>query len=116
VSPAELLREARSFLTRQGGIVPALWPRAAAILGRQALEAWVRAQWGAKPDAAEMSHCSMRSQLIGLTDVVDGPVVARANFVWAALSAACHYHPYELAPTSGELSHWLDEVDALIAG
>ncbi len=61
-----------------------------------------------------MTHCSMRSQLIGLSDVVDHAAAARASFVWAALSGACHYHPYELAPTVGELHHWLDEVDALL--
>ncbi len=28
----------------------------------------------------------------------------------AALSHACHYHPYELAPTAAELTGWLDQA------
>jgi hypothetical protein len=30
--------------------------------------------------------------------------------VWAALSGACHYHPYDLAPTREELRGWRDVV------
>jgi hypothetical protein len=31
------------------------------------------------------------------------------------LSRACHHHPYELAPTPGELRGWLDAVDDALA-
>jgi len=31
------------------------------------------------------------------------------------LSSACHYHPYELAPTAAELTGWIDDVEALVA-
>ena len=34
----------------------------------------------------------------------------RAHVVWAALSGACHYHPYDLAPTREELRGWRDVV------
>jgi hypothetical protein len=33
---------------------------------------------------------------------------------WAALSHACHHHPYELSPTAEELERWMDTVEALI--
>ena len=32
-----------------------------------------------------------------------------------ALSNACHHHPYELAPTSGELTAWISDVATLIS-
>ncbi len=48
MTPEELIAEARGFLTRSGGLLPALWPRAAAILGRQALEGWVRNAAGSR--------------------------------------------------------------------
>jgi len=35
--------------------------------------------------------------------------------VFAALSSACHYHPYELAPTAAELTSWLDQAAHLHA-
>ena len=32
----------------------------------------------------------------------------------AALSRACHYHPYELAPSAAELTSWISDVESLI--
>ena len=40
-----------------------------------------------------------------------GPDTAtRAAYLIAALSHACHYHPYKLAPTAAELTGWLDQA------
>jgi hypothetical protein len=44
----------------------------------------------------------------------DAELVRGVRTAWAALSRACHHHPYELAPTAPELAHWLDAVDGLI--
>ena len=115
MTPEELLLAARQILTKTGGLVPALWPRAAALLGRQALELSIRNRWLARPGAEALAEARMRSQLVSLVDIVDADTAARANYVWAALSEACHYHPYELAPTAGELAHWLDEVEEILA-
>jgi hypothetical protein len=52
----------------------------------------------------------MRSQLLCLTAYVDQDVATRTVYLSAALSRACHYHPYELAPTAGELTRWLNET------
>jgi len=43
-----------------------------------------------------------------------GPA-SRAAYVFAALSHACHYHPYELAPTAAELTGWLDQAAQIVA-
>ena len=34
-------------------------------------------------------------------------------FAYATLTSACHYHPYELAPTAAELTSWITDVEAL---
>ena len=115
MTPTELLEAARRILGHTGGLVPALWPRAAAILARHALETAVRDKWLSRPGYEPMAQSSMRAQLVSLIDVVDPAVAARASFVWAALSEACHYHPYELAPTAGELDHWIGEVEHILA-
>ncbi len=115
MTPSELLDAARRILGRTGGIAPALWPRAAAILARHALESAVRDLWMSRPGYESLAQSSMRAQLISLIDIVDPSQAARASFVWSALSEACHYHPYELAPTAGELTHWIDEVEDLLA-
>jgi hypothetical protein len=35
-------------------------------------------------------------------------------YLFAALSHACHYHPYELAPTAAELTGWLDQAAQIV--
>lgn len=115
MTPTELLQAARQILGHTGGLVPALWPRAAAILARHALETAVREMWTSRPGYESLAQSSMRAQLISLIDVVDPSTTARASFVWSALSEACHYHPYDLAPTAGELSHWIDEVEQFLS-
>ncbi len=45
-----------------------------------------------------MSSCTMRSQVLCLTAYLDPGTARRAAYLFAALSRACHYHPYELAP------------------
>ena len=114
MTPKELLDAARPILGHTGGLAPALWPRAAAILARHALESAVRDMWTSRPGYESLAQSSMRAQLISLIDIIDPSAAARASFVWSALSEACHYHPYELAPTAGELSHWIDEVEQIV--
>jgi hypothetical protein len=56
----------------------------------------------------------MRSQLLCLTACLDQDTAARAAYLSAALSRACHYHSYELAPTAAELTGWLDDATRLV--
>jgi hypothetical protein len=57
----------------------------------------------------------MRSQMLCLTAYLGGGTASRAAYLSAALSRACHYHSYELAPTAAELTGWLDETTELVA-
>lgn len=76
----------------------------------QALELAMEAMWAATPQAAGLSGCSMRSQILCLAAYLDPDTATRAAYLTAALSHACHYHPYELAPTAAELTGWLDQA------
>ncbi len=71
--------------------------------------------WTATPQAAGLSGCSMRSQVLCLAAYVDPDTATHAAYLTAALSHACHYHPYELAPTAAELSGWLDQAAQIVA-
>ena len=52
----------------------------------------------------------LRDKLTGL-----GPeTAARVAYLIAALSHACHYHPYELAPTAAELTGWLHQAAEIV--
>jgi hypothetical protein len=110
-TPPELVQAGRVLLQRPEPATVGLWPRAAALLGRQALEANLAALWAARAPGVE--RCSMRAQLACLPRYVDPALAGRVAFTWAALSAACHHHVYELSPTAGELSRWLDTCDEL---
>jgi hypothetical protein len=84
-----------------------LWSRAAALLGRQALEAALDDLWQRKGTGIQAA--TMRSQLLCLPSFLgDAELAGRIAHGWGALTRACHQHPYELAPTAQELERWLD--------
>lgn len=109
-TPTELLGMARQLLDRASPETAGLWPRAAALLARQALEMAVDEYWASKRMALE--SCPTRAQLICLREyMADDDVSGQVHHAWNALSRACHQHPYELAPTVGELVDWIRTVD-----
>lgn len=109
----ELVTAARNLMERKDPATAGLWPRATALLARQALEAAVDDFW--KVRAPGMEQCSMKAQLLCLPHYLgDEELAERASYAWAGLSGACHQHPYELPPTSSELLGWLGVVDELV--
>jgi hypothetical protein len=108
VTPADLLAAARQLLGAPAGA----WPRGAALLTRQALEATLDELWAAR--APGLIACTMRSQLTCLPYYVEEATAREIGYLWHALSEACHYHAYELAPTAGELAGWIDAVDRVL--
>jgi hypothetical protein len=83
--------------------------RAAAILARQALEQAVAAALERRQAGA--SAVSARAQLLCLPTYAPTEPALAARYLWWELTRACHHHPYELAPTSGEVARWLDEAE-----
>lgn len=115
MTPRELLAAARRLLDQPAAGTAGLWPRACAMLIRQALETGVDAIWLASPGTASLARSSMRSQLTCLPAYIDPLLAGEISYIWAALSEACHYHAYELAPTAVELADWIATVDRLLA-
>lgn len=114
MTPADLLSAATSLIGRPDAATAGVWPRTAALLTRQALEQAVQDRWRAQPDTAGLSSRSRRTQLICLRWYIDPEIAEQVRYTWAALSSACHYHPYELAPTAVELARWISDVTRLI--
>jgi len=113
VSGAEKLKMARGMLDGLDPDSSGLWPRASALLARQALEATVQRLWERR--TLDLAGCPMRVQLICLrTYLGDAELAARAGHAWSALRRACHHHPYELAPTADELRGWFSVVEELV--
>jgi hypothetical protein len=114
-SPGEILETALRLLGEPDTHTAGLWPRAAAMLGRQALEAALAELWRSMAPGLEDS--SFRTQLLCLPSFLSGTsgLPGSVSHTWGALSRACHYHPYELAPTRAELVVWLGTVRDLIA-
>jgi hypothetical protein len=111
--PSELLSLSRGLLLRFDPEIAGLWPRASALLARQALENALDRYWSARSLA--LQACSTHAQLICLAEYLeDEELAARVRLAWAALSDACHHHAYELAPTAAELEGLLDVVEAFV--
>ena len=109
----EILASARRMLDRASADTRGLWPRAAVLLQRQALEVALKTYWSAKARGVE--ECSTRAQFLCLGNYLrDESIARRAHQVWAALSRAAHFHPYELPPTREELLRWHDSVLELV--
>jgi hypothetical protein len=115
MNAADLLAAARQLLSQPAGTTTGIWPRATALLTRQALENALDEFWEASPATAGLSRCSRRAQFACLPTYLKGDVARGAAYVWGALSRACHYHAYELAPTAAELTGWISNVAGFMA-
>lgn len=105
----EILASAKQLIERSSSDTRGLWPRAAVLLQRQALEVALKTYWSAKARGVE--ECSTRAQFLCLGSYLrNEPVSRRAHLAWTALSRAAHFHPYELPPTREELLAWHDSV------
>lgn len=114
MTPGDMLAAARELIARPDTATAGVWPRTSALLARQALEQAIGSHWKALPDTGGMASASMRSQLTCLPSYLDPATARQVTYTWAALSNACHYHPYELAPTAAELISWINDVERLI--
>jgi len=111
---ASLLQLAVGTINKPTGVMVGLWPRAAAALGRQALEASLQTFW--QRHEPSVADCSQRAQLLALPVYHDDPRLAReVGSVWNSLSRACHYHAYELPPTQSELQAMLSVAQRFAA-
>ena len=106
-----LNEEARLLLQRAQGSYPGVWPRAVALLARQALELAVHEALRRRAPGAE--RASIRARMLCLPSYVSTATAHDAYFLWGTLSRACHQHPYELAPTAQELEDWLSGVEVV---
>lgn len=113
LTPDDLLTEAQRMLNEASTATVALWPRAAALLARQALEEALRRYWAEHAPGVE--RLNMRAQLMCLRAYLPSAELARdVTFTWHALSRATHHHPYELDPTRDELSSLLTTARCLV--
>ncbi len=110
--PIHLLNLARSMMRVPRADLVGTWPRASAILGRQALEVALDQLWAQTAPGVE--NASARAQLTCLPEYIDTELASRVRYSWHVLSTVCHYHAYELPPIASELNGWLDDVEALI--
>lgn len=91
---------------KEGSRAKGAWARGAALLTRQAIEASLKELWSER--SPDLARCPARIQLICLPAAGVEAVIARqVRHTWPLLSAACHHHPYDVAPSSHELRQWI---------
>lgn len=100
-SVALLLRESERILNGATGPGSGNSARLAAFVARQAVEALIDERL--KVVGAECAGASMRTRLAILRSLDGAERTAQIEFAWNQLSACCHHHAYELAPTVGEV-------------
>ncbi len=109
----ELLTAARDLVERRDEDLAGLWPRAAALAARRALEEGLDALWAAR--APGLERASARAQLACLPSYLQPRELADdVAYAWTVLSDACHHHPYEVGPTAQELRVRMDVVERLL--
>jgi hypothetical protein len=102
-TPEVLLTEARRLLDSRSSDLRGTWPRAVALLTRQALEETLDDLWRWKAPGAQLA--SRRAQLLCLGPYVGDETLARqVRYAWVMLSRACHHHPFEVCTVADSLS------------
>jgi len=111
---AEILERAIGLLHHPTAETAGLWPRATAVLTRQALEVGLHEALSDKVLGIE--HAPVRVQLLCLQSYFEDIETAHeVNLAWWALSRACHHGSYELPPTAPELESLIDVVRRFVA-
>lgn len=105
---AQLLRESERILGGGAGSGAGNSARLAAFVARQAVEAIIDDRLFAV--GADCPGATVRSRLAILKSLDDESRTAQIEFLWNQLSACCHHHAYELAPTVGEVRMLCDGV------
>jgi hypothetical protein len=113
MTPTELLAAAQRLLDRPDAKTAPIWPRAAALLARQALEQGLDLFWRGK--GLKLDTLATKPQLICLQAYLPNrELAARTNDAWSNLTRACHHHPYELGVGQEELKAWLETVEQVL--
>lgn len=114
MTPVDLLDHARR-LCGDTSWERAFWTtRAAAILTRQAMEAWLDDYWEATSPGVCRVH-STRARFLLLQARLPPPAPARAFAAWWRLSEACHHYSHEIPPSPQDVLSWVEEAEAFAA-
>jgi hypothetical protein len=109
MTSAEILERATALLNHPTEETAGLWPRATAVLARQALEVGLHEALSAK--ILGIQSAPVRVQLLCLQSYLEDTETAHeVNLAWWGLSQACHHLSYELPPTAPELEGLIDVV------
>lgn len=114
MSPHELLVKARALAVDGTAGTRGLWPLAATVLARQALEGALAELWRRR-GVPQVADASGRAQLLCLPSFIDPGLAAEVAWTWSALSEAAHEHGLMRTPTAGELGTWTEVVERFIA-
>ena len=107
-----LVSTARDLMRMEAVGGAGLGPRAAAMLGRQALELAMDRVWALT--APGMERMSSRCQRLCLGTMLNDPSLGRrVEWAWHVLSDACHHRVYDLPPSMRELVSALETIWAL---
>lgn len=111
MSSAATLAWARVMLNQRLDVGRGRWSRTAALLMRLGLEESLVERWASIDPV--LSDCSMRAQLLTLSEFGGRDLAGEAAHAYNELSLACHAGSYDLPLTVGELERLAAVVERL---
>lgn len=61
-----------------------------------------------------LALCTARAKMLCLHGYTEPRTARRAYALWSHLCLGCHYHHYEIGPTTAQVSTWRAEVSELV--
>jgi hypothetical protein len=106
ITASQLIHAAEQMIGNDGSSVEGALARGVALLTRQAIGVSLADLWSQRSPG--VAKCSARIQLICLSAAgLDENLSREVRHTWSLLSAACHDHPYDVAPPGLEVSQWV---------
>lgn len=112
MTPAERLAVAERLLERSGGALAGLWPRACAVLVRQALEGAVDRVLREKVPGSQAAN--WRVKFLCLGRAIGEGKARELGYVWGRLSEVLHRGGGGLGASEVQLRGWVEKVRRVV--
>lgn len=115
MTPSERLDVAQGLLERSGEAMAGLWPRACAVLVRQALEGAVDAVLRERVPGGQAASWRVKFLCLGRA-IGDEGKARELGYVWGRLSEVLHRGGGGLAASEVQLWGWVEVVRGVVDG
>ncbi len=113
MTPAQRLDVAEALLGRSGEAMAGVWPRACAVLIRQALEGAVKEVLRVRLPGSQAANWRVQFLCLGRA-IGDRGRARELGYAWVRMSAVLHGRGGGLGPSEVQLRGWLEGVRGVV--